>query len=96
MVADSDEPWSASGDPLKQLRPWHQALAHFAASSLERYRKDLQASDYQLNRFAAYVSDYLQTDKPHGGQHVGFSRDYLRESRHRSGAVIQQDPYRWP
>ena len=92
MTADSDEPWSASSDPLKQLRPWHQALAHFAASSLERFRKDYQASDYQLNRFAAYVSDFLQTDKPRGGQHVGFARNYLRETHRPIGAIVQQDP----
>ena len=94
MVNDTDVPWADSGEALTSLTAWHQALVHFAASNLERLRKDYQASDYQLNRFAAYVSDYLQARMP-PARTIGVARDYLREaSRWGMGTLVQGDPRR--
>jgi len=62
------------------LRPWHQALVHFAASRLERLRGDDEASDRQAGMFAGYVMDYLRRQRPKGGSQVTFDRQYRKDS----------------
>ena len=70
------------------LRPWHQALVHFAAARLEKLRGDDEASDRQAGMFAGYVADYLRRQRPKGGSQVTFDRQYRRE---RTG-VPRRDP----
>jgi hypothetical protein len=97
VVADlsdaGDVPFTVDGDPLLALEPYHQALVHFAASTLERARKDYQASDYQLQKFLGYVQDYLQTTRVRGGRTIGVVRDYLGERPAEGFAgIVQGDP----
>jgi hypothetical protein len=92
LLADSDVPFQLALDAPTQLEPYHWAIAHFAASLLERLRKDTEAVEHQLALFGAYVSDYLGGRRPRG-QHnrVSQQRNYLKPS-HVSGALVQGDP----
>lgn len=91
---DADEPFEVSGDVLIRLRPWHQALVHFAASELEGLRKDEARKDRQRQLFAAYVADYLQKQRKKGGSLLSFARNYWREASGYSDRP--PDPRRWP
>lgn len=81
LVADTNEPFTVLGSAKKHLAPWHPALVHFAASLLERLRKNYTVSDYQLTRFNGYIADYLQKQRPRGGNFVSYARSYRGESR---------------
>ena len=93
LVADSDVPFSWQGNPQMAIEPFHWALAHFAASLLERLRKDTQAVEGQLSLFGAYVQDFKTQRRPRGGdQRVRQARDYLRRVRTPTSALVQGDP----
>jgi hypothetical protein len=92
MVLDADEPYQTAGDVRTSIRPWHVALAHYGASLLERYRKDSEAVERQLQRFSAYVTDYLQRWRRPPGDLIMFDRDYYGEVARRGGITIQGDP----
>lgn len=98
MTADGDVPFTYAGDPQTAIEPYHPALAHFAASRLERLRKDREAEESQLAKFGAYVQDWKATRRVRGGdQRVLQVRDYLKRVRSPGGAAIsQQDPFTWP
>ena len=83
MVADADEPFSvvAGTSPLRTLRPWHQALVHYAAALLEPLRKNYSGEQRQRQLFAGYVADYLQRDRPKGVQRIQPVHDYYRAAR---------------
>jgi hypothetical protein len=81
MSLDDDVPFTVSANPKASLWPWHQALVHYAASQLEKLRKELQRSDLQSKIFAGYVADYLQRQRPKGGQQVTYTREYRQEAR---------------
>jgi hypothetical protein len=54
MTADAEEPFSLTGsDPKTLLRPWHQALVHYAAALLEPLRKNFVGEQRQRQLFAA-------------------------------------------
>lgn len=84
MSADDDEPFSVSGNPKRILVPWHQALVHYAAALLEPLRKGYQAEQRQRGLFAGLVADYLQRQRPKGGQSITMAHNYYRQAR-RSG-----------
>jgi len=93
LAADSDVPFSWEGNPQMAIEPFHWALAHFAASLLERLRKDTQAVEGQLSLFGAYVQDFKTQRRPRGGdQRVRQARDYLRRVRTPTSAIVQGDP----
>lgn len=97
MTDDAHEPFSVvmGTSPKRTLRPWHQALVHYAAALLEPLRKNYQAEKRQRELFAGMVADYLQKQRPKNGQRVVFARNYYRESRARfSGSRL--DPRVWP
>jgi len=73
MVSDTDVPFRHASDSLTSLEPYHWALAHFAASLLERLRKDTDAVEKQLTLFGAYVQDYQGSQRPLG-QHNSVSQ----------------------
>lgn len=91
LVADADEPFTVNGNSAARLRPWHQALTHFAAAQLELLRRDSAAHDLQIQRFTGYVTQFLQAHRPRGGTHVVFARDYRSEARKFNDA---EDPWR--
>lgn len=94
MVADTDKPFSWQGNAQMALEPYHWGIAHYAASLLERLRKDREAVESQLTLFGAYVQDYKATRRPRGGDlRVRQVRDYQRRARNSGSDVIEQgDP----
>lgn len=83
MVADGDEPFSvvAGTSPKRTLRPWHQAIVHYAAALLEPLRKNYQGEQRQRQLFAGHVADYLQRQRPKGGRVIRVARNYYRDAR---------------
>lgn len=86
MTDDAHEPFSVvmGTSPKKTLRPWHQALVHYAAALLEPLRKNYDGEQRQRQLFAAQVADYLQRQRPQNGQTVRLTRNYYREARGRA------------
>lgn len=93
MTNDTDVPFDGRPD----IEPFHWGLAHFAASILERLRKDPEAEQAQVTKFGAYLEDWNAKSTSPSGAHkrVLMQRDYLREvSRERGGVIVQGDPRR--
>lgn len=88
MTSDSHVPFSSKA----HLRPWHQALVHFAASRLEKLRGDEEASQRQAGMFAGYVVDYLRRQRPQSGSQITPGRQYRRE---RLGTVRRDPKVDW-
>jgi hypothetical protein len=74
---DTSEPWENRVD----LKPFHQAVVHYAAGMLEKYRRDAQASDAQLQLFQRYVAKYLAEARTKGGRMVRFAANFFRTTR---------------
>lgn len=83
VLASTDttvEPFTVSGASRIDLRPYHQAFAHYAAHQLEKLRRDYQASNIQLQRFTGYVTRYMQEMRQKGGTALTFARKYMRRN----------------
>jgi hypothetical protein len=80
MSADADEPFTVSSNVKKSLSPWHDALVYYAASELEKLRKNTPRSLELLQYAQARVQDYKARMQPKGGSHITFARDYRREA----------------
>lgn len=84
LTSDTDVPFTNSTLGTRtDLVPYHQAFVHYAASQLEKLRVNEAASQAQLQIFLGYVSRFLQSLKPKGGQTVRTARSYLAEARRR-------------
>lgn len=94
MIADADEPFTVSSNPIKSLRFHHRALVYYAAFDLEKLRKDPQREGLFSQLFDAEIEKYFATMKPKGGQQVRFARHYRSEAAHGLGRV--PDPRRYP
>lgn len=81
MTSDTNEPFTFNSSVRIDLRPYHQALVHYAAYQLEKLRRDDQASGAQLQMFLGYVTQYLQAMRRKGGQTLTFAKQYFRFSR---------------
>lgn len=80
-----------NGEERVDLRPYHDAVTHYAAHALEKLRKDQARSDLQLQRFSGYISRYLEQKRHRTGhQRVSVSRRYFAESRR--GGRYRGDP----
>lgn len=91
MSLDADVPYTLSSNAKVSLAPWHIALVHFAASRLEKLRRNYAIEDRQRQLFASYVADYLsRKGRRPGGQRVSLARNYYR-----MGAA-DPDPYSYP
>lgn len=77
MSADSDEPFTASGNLMTAQRFWHRALVYHAAADLEQFRLDAHGKlATHLQRFELEVMQFSAAEKPKGGQAVRFVRNY--------------------
>lgn len=83
MSGDADEPFTVNGNPLQMLRPYHRALAHFAAYDLEKLRKDAVREAAQLELWEHYLMRYEAAQKPMNGQRVRMVKDYRGTRTHR-------------
>ena len=77
MTSDTNEPYQVSGTVRTDLRPFHQALVHYAAYQLEKLRRDTEASQAQLQTFLGYVMRYLQNKRVKGGKQLTYARNYF-------------------
>jgi hypothetical protein len=77
MSSASDEPYTVNSSVRADLRPYHQALVHYAAHQLEKLRKDDQASDRQLQKFLGYVQRFLADRRVKGGRAISQARAYF-------------------
>lgn len=76
MSSDTDVPFTVATNPMQSLRPWHRALAYFAAYDAEKYRKDQQRAASALQLFEIEVSKFMGAEKPRGGSRVRLAKNY--------------------
>jgi ribosomal protein S18 acetylase RimI-like enzyme len=92
LVNSTDVPFTFNSSVRTDLATYHQGLVHYAASQLEKLRRDDQASDRQLQKFLGYVSRYLQDLRVKGGRSIMQARSYFKA---RSGWDFRRlDPHR--
>lgn len=89
LTSDTQEPFFVGSGYRTDLRPFHQALVHFAASQLEKLRKDDQASDRQLQKFLGYVQRFLGNNRVKNGTTLTSARRYFTFRRF---ASVAKDP----
>lgn len=92
LSADADEPFTVSSNAKTTLRPYHRALAHYAAAQLEKLRKDVAAVQRQMQAFTGYVARYTGDQQPRRGTQIRLAHDY--RTRLRSARPL--DPTRYP
>ena len=101
MTVSTDVPFTFTNttnvSPVRtDLEPYHQALVHYAASELEKLRKNYQGSQTQMQFFLGYVARYRQAQLPKGGQQVKTARNYFTDARGRRNSEDEQVvPYPW-
>jgi hypothetical protein len=83
LSSDTSEPFTVNSSVRTDLRPYHQALVHYAAHSLEKLRRDDQASDRQLQKYQGYVARYLSNKRVKGGRAVTQAVAYFNRERHK-------------
>ena len=99
MAADADIPFSikpsATRLPMLELYKYHQALAHYAAASLEPLRKNYAAYTRQMQLYAGYVAEWLQSKRAGGPEQVRLERNYYK-STVSAISPYSHDWQRWP
>jgi hypothetical protein len=79
---DTDEPFTDASSVVRvDLRIYHQAVVHYAAAQLEKFRRDTQASTEQMQAFLAYVERFKASAKRKGGQALALATNYFRSRR---------------
>lgn len=81
MTSDTSEPFTVNSSQRTDLRPFHQALVHYAASQLEKLRRDPEASEKQMQIFRGYVTRFVASMRVKGGRQVTFARHVWRSMR---------------
>jgi len=98
MTSSGEEPYAINSTVRTDLRPYHQALVHFAAFRLLPLKGLMQEAQTQFALFQSYVMRYHQAQRPRGGQHVVFARNYFDDARSQRDAdrpVISNRGYTW-
>jgi len=80
LTADGDEPFTISSAIVARLRPFHQALVHYAAAMLEPLRKNYSGYDRQMKLFAGYVANYIAQHTEDAPAQITLRRDYYGDS----------------
>lgn len=78
LTSDTQEPFFVGAGYRTDLRPYHQALVHYAAHQLEKLRPDDAASDRQLQKFLGYVARYFQNTRMKGGTTLTPAKNYFK------------------
>lgn len=81
MTSDTQEPFTVGSAARTDLRPFHQALVHYAAYQLEKLRRDDQASERQLQKFLGYVTRFVGNNRVKNGRAVTFARNVWTSAR---------------
>lgn len=88
MSSDTDVPFTLGSTYRTDLEPYHQASVHYAAYQLEKLRRDMEASQAQLQQFLGFVERYKRNTEPMGPQQVRLGRNYFQDARRRSGREL--------
>lgn len=96
MTASTSIPYTdTNGSVRNDLEAYHQAIPHYAAYKLLPLAGRVSEAAQNLQIFQSYVERYKGDNRPRGGQHVTFARQYFRNAR-RGGigfdASIENDP----
>ena len=81
LTSDTAVPFNFANVARSDLRPYQQALVHYAAHDLEKIRTDPEASDRQLQKFLGYVQRYVQATRPKGPRSLRTSKSYFQDAR---------------
>lgn len=73
LTLDTEEPYYLA----PEVRPYHQAIVHYAAAQLEKLRRDYTASDRQMAWYQEYVDRWRRSHQHVGGQVLQFARSYF-------------------
>lgn len=85
MTNSTNEPFTVNSSVRNDLRLYHRALPHYAASVLLPLVGDHDGAARQLQTFMGYVTRFLSMARPKGGQAVLLGRNYLRDARRGRG-----------
>lgn len=88
LTDDADEPFTVDGDPKRTLQTWAAGLVYYAASELEKLRKNTDRSLVLKTLAEQQVLDYVASQPSPGGQTVNVQRSYRREGRSRRGLSV--------
>lgn len=85
LTASTSVPFAVGANARNDLRPYHQAAVHYAAAQLEKLRKNIEASQQQMQLFVSYVRRYLDSTRIKGGNAIRTTRNYLSDHRRQVG-----------
>lgn len=85
LSSDTAVPFTdTAGQTRSDLTPYHQAAVHFAASQLEKLRKNTEDADRQMQLAMGYVQRYLSAMRPKAGRSIRPAKEYFSRA-HRDG-----------
>lgn len=82
MTDDTHEPYG-NATPRITLRPYHDALLHYAAAQCEKLRKNWDGVERQMKMFAAFVAKYRADQAPKRGTSMRLRHSYVGMRRGR-------------
>lgn len=91
MTDDTHEPYG-NATPRITLRPYHDAILHYAAAQCEKLRKNWDGVERQMKFFASFVAKYRADQQPKQGTSLRMKRNYMASVR--TGHV--RNPFREP
>ena len=93
MTSSAAQPFTVNSSVRLDLALYHRALPHYAAYVLLPLIGDEQGSNSQLQKFMGYVTRFLHSARPKGGQAVLLGQNYLANAkRGRGGWRSGYDP----
>lgn len=96
MSSDAAVPFTIDSHARTDLSPWHDALALYAASELEKLRKGVERSIFLRQQAEQRVLDWMDKQRVPGGKRLKVARSYRREARTlgRAAYGYWEDPWK--
>jgi hypothetical protein len=92
MTSTSAEPFTLNSTVRTDLRTYHRAFPHYAASRLLPLIGDKEGAAQQLAYYQVYVERYKSDRRPKGGQYVTYATNYLQRARGARGDDVRLVP----
>lgn len=93
LTSDTSVPYTFSTGIRQDLTLYHQGIVHYAASQLEKYRKDRDASQFQMQQFLVYVSRYFADQRIKGGRAIRQAKSYFKRKNVEWGIGYRMWPW---
>jgi len=90
LVNDGDIPYTFNSSGRVDLNDFHQALVHYGAAQLEKYRRDWDAVKVQMSFFQGYVARYFTGQRKKGGGSLMQAKNYFASGR------VGTNAWPWP